>query len=214
MFFVNRQKKIESQLAQYNDQVANCMNAFRSAIQQYCNDPDRDAIKEGFDKVHRAESIADDIRREIEVLMYTKALFPESRGDILRLLETMDRVPNHAESTIRMIWNQHLSIPKQIHPEILNLVDVCCRCVDVMLDAAAKLFTDYTNATVAVGKIDEIESEADRIEATLIETIFVSQMDPMDKILLRDLVKHISEISDRAENVGDHIRISIAKRSI
>ena len=46
------------------------------------------------------------MRREIEVMMYSKALFPESRGDILTLLETIDRVPNQAEAVVRMLLNQ------------------------------------------------------------------------------------------------------------
>ena len=37
-------------------------------------------------------------------------------------------------------------------------------------------------------------------------------MDGFDKILLRDTVKSIAQISDRAENVGDRIRIIAAKR--
>ncbi|MEK0368345.1 MAG: DUF47 family protein, partial [Nitrosopumilus sp.] len=37
-------------------------------------------------------------RREIEISLYEKALIPESRGDILGLLEAVDRIPNKAES--------------------------------------------------------------------------------------------------------------------
>ena len=214
MLFVNKQKKIESQITQYNQQVAACMDVFKKALQQYCENPDRGVIKSKFDEVHKAESLADDIRQDIGVMMYSKSLFPESRGEVLGLLETMDKVPNQAEAVVHMIWNQHISIPEVLHSEILGLVDVCCRCVDAMLEAAGKLFTNFTNATVAVGKIDELESEADRIEARIIERIFTSEIDTLDKILIRDLVKSISSISDKAENTGDRIRITVAKRSV
>jgi len=214
MLFASKQKKIETQITQYNEQVAGCMDVFKQALQQCCNDSDREAIKVSFDKVHKAESLADDIRREIEVVMYTKALFPESRGDILGLLETMDKVPNQAEAVVHMIWNQHVSIPEAISGEILQLVDVCCRCIDAMLDAADKLFTNFTSAAVAVGMIDELESEADRLEAFIIEKLFSDEPKSVNMLLLRDLVKHISAIADRAENVGDRIRITVAKRSI
>ncbi len=214
MFFASKQKKIESQMTQYNEQVLVCLNRFRKAIERYCENPDRDAIKGRFDDVHKAESLADDIRRDIQVMMYSKSLFPESRGDILGLLEAMDKVPNQTEAVVHMIWNQRISIPKELHSEILQLVDVCCRCAGAMLEAAEKLFANFTNASVAVGKIDELESEADHIESAMIEKIFSGQMDPIDKILLRDLVKSISAISDRAENAGDRIRITVAKRSI
>lgn len=214
MLFVNKQKKVETQITQYNQQVAACMDVFKQALQQYCENPDRGSIKSKFDEVHKAESLADDIRQDIGVMMYSKSMFPESRGEVLGLLESMDRVPNQAEAVVHMIWNQRISIPKELHPEILALVDVCCRCIDALLEAADKLFTNYTNATVAIGRVDELESEADRIEALIIGRIFTSEMESLDKILVRDLVKSIASISDKAENTGDRIRITIAKRSV
>jgi uncharacterized protein Yka (UPF0111/DUF47 family) len=36
----------------------------------------------------------------------------------------------------------------------------------------------------------------------------------LQKILLRDLTQHLSAIADRAETVGDRIRIMVAKRSV
>jgi len=214
MIFENKQKKIESQLGQYNQKIILCLELFTHAVKQYCQDKDRGKLYSNFLKVHSAESMADDIRREIEVMMYTKALFPESRGDILGLLETMDKVPNQAESAVRMLLNQHVIVPDEMNEQVIQLADVCRRCVEAMVDSADKVFTDFTNATVAIGKVDELESIADGVEENLIEQIFTSEIDGADKLLLRDLVKHIAEISDRAENVGDRIRIIVAKRRV
>ena len=214
MFFVSKQKEIELQLGQYRQAVSQCLAAFENAIKQYCQTADRAALKDAFDEVHGVESQADEIRREIEVMMYSKALFPESRGDILGLLETMDRVPNQAESVVRGIVTQHITIPENFATKVLQIARLCCQCVDAMLESSEKLFTNLTNATVIVGKIDELESHVDHIEAELIEEIFASQMDGFDKILLRDIVKSIAQISDRAEDVGDRIRIIAAKRRV
>jgi len=214
MLFISKQKEIQSQISEYCESVLKCMDIFQDAVKQYCANSDRKAAKASFAKVHKAESRADDIRREIEVLMYSKSLFPESRGDIMGLLETMDRVPNQAESSIRMIWNQYVTIPEQHIDEILNLVDVCCRATYAMVEAAEKLFSDFTNAAVAVGKIDELESEGDRIEASLIEKIFSKKSASISTIVFRDFIKCVVQISDRAENVGDRIRIIVAKRAI
>ena len=215
MLFVSKQKKIEAQLVQYRQKVSLCVTGFHEAIQRHCQSPDRDRLERDFLAVHKAESLADDIRREIEVLMYSKSIFPESRGDILGLLETLDKVPNQAEASLRMILTHHLEIPQQFHDLVFRLLQVCHLCVDALLDATEKLFTDFTNATVAIGKVDELESAADHIEADLIEKIFSStDLDGTGKILLRDLVVKMSSLSDRAENAGDRIRIIVAKRSI
>ena len=214
MFFKNKQKEVQDRMAEYNEQVLTCMDVFQEAIKSYCENPNRDEFKESVGKVHQAEGIADDIRREIEVLMYTKALFPESRGDILGLLEAMDRVPNSAEAAAHMILNQHIALPTEYRSNILNLVEITSRCVHEMINAVGAIFTNFVKATATVGKIDELESEADYIEEDMVDQIFGSDLEGIDKILLRDLIRRIAGISDRAENVGDRIRIMVAKRSI
>jgi predicted phosphate transport protein (TIGR00153 family) len=187
---------------------------FQQAFKEYCAEPDRAQLEQNFSAVHRVESQADDIRREIEVMMYSKALFPESRGDILGLLETIDKIPNQAESVVHMLLTHHIVIPPAFRPSILQLVGICVRCAAALLDGAGKLFVDFTNATVAVGQVDELESEADHLEADLTEQIFSSDIDSIQKILLRDIVKNISSVCDRAENAGDRIRLIAAKRRV
>jgi predicted phosphate transport protein (TIGR00153 family) len=214
MLFLKKQKKVQEFIVHYNEQVLICMSEFEKAVTAYIEDPDRDALHEGYKRVHQAEGKADDIRREIEVLMYSKALFPESRGDILGLIETMDRVPNQTESVVRMIHNQHIPLPKAFAPAILSMIEASCRCIKELINAVNSLFDNFMNATVYVGKIDELESEVDHIEEDLIDQIFSSREDGFIKILLRDMVRRIANITDRAENVGDRIRIIVAKRSI
>jgi len=214
MFFRNKQKELEAQLVRYREKAAETVTRFRDSFKRCCESGDIEQLRIDVAEVHRAESQADDIRREIEVAMYSKALFPESRGDVLGLLESMDKVVNQAESAVRMIVNQFIAIPESLHPKLFQLVDVCCRCFDTMLDASAKVFTDFSTATSLVGKIDELESEADGIEADLLQNIFSSDLKDLRKVLLRDLVGKISGISDRAENVGDRIRIVVAKRLV
>ncbi len=215
MFFVSKQNKIETQLEVYRNKVNECLVGFDEAIVEYTITGNRDLLASQYRVIHSAESDADDIRREIEVLMYSKRIFPESRGDILGLLESVDRVPNQAESVINMIVAQRIAIPTGYCSEINQLSAICRRCSDALLEACDKLFSNFTNATVAIGKVDELESEADRMEAILIERIFSDDaIDGFQKIILRDMVNAIGVICDRAENAGDRIRIIVAKRSL
>ena len=214
MLFKNKQRELEAELAAYREEAARCVDEFQRSFRQYCQSSDLDELNKNVVRIHRAESRADDIRREIEVAMYSKALFPESRGDVLGLLETMDRVPNQAESVVRLIVNQFITIPAWLHGDLFRLVDVSVRCVEAMLAAAAKVFTDFADATAMLGNIDELESQADGIEANLTRQVFASDIRDLDKMLLRDLIRAIADISDRAENVGDRIRIIVVKRMV
>jgi len=196
----------------YCDHVHACVDRFQRAMIAQMNQPDRQRLAADSLEVHRFENLADDARREIEVLMYSQALFPESRGDVLGLIETVDRVANHAESAIRMVLNEHIDLPTMWTPQILQLIDTCHRCVGLTVDAVRRLFRNVTQAAVGIGRIDELERQADHLEAALIEDIFSSDMDGWKKLHLRDWIHHVSGICDRAQVVGDRIRVIVAKR--
>ncbi|MBN1943790.1 MAG: DUF47 family protein [Phycisphaerae bacterium] len=212
--FHSRQKQIEEGIGRYCEEVATAVELLYSSLEQYIRQPDRETLRGNLQTIHKAESRADDLRGEIEVLMYSKAIFPESREDIMELLELLDKIPNHAEGCIRMILTQRIVIPPEHGPDVMKLVGISQHAVRHILQAAQLLFSNYTAATVAVGKVDELESDGDHCEAALIEALFSGSRDGFEKLLLRDLILHIGKIADRAENVGDRIRVIVAKRRI
>lgn len=214
MIFASKQKRIELLFDKYCSTVAECMKTFEKSFQSHCENSDKETARKNYAEVHNFESLADDIIEEIEVMMFSKSLFPESRSDILKLIELMDKVPNGAEHAVGRLVTQHISIPDEYSVKILELVRLCHKCVAAMLESARKLFTDYTNAAVAIGKVDELETEADIVEGNIIERIFSSEMDGFDKIVLQNLVEGLGAVCDRAENAADHILIMVAKRRV
>jgi predicted phosphate transport protein (TIGR00153 family) len=214
MVFRNRQKEIQASIADYCKQVTACMDTLQHAIEAYSCEPDRDLLRKNVAEMHVAESRADDIRTEIEVLMYNKVVFPGSRKDILELLETMDKVPNSSESALRMLLTHRIEIPALLTAKILQIVGLTNLAARSLLDAAQRLFHDYTNASVVIGKVDQLESEVDHVEAEITEEIFASDLDGCEKVILRDFVQHLGKISDRAEDAGQRIKIIVAKRRI
>ncbi len=212
--FATKQKQVETLMNKYQQDVRQCVHLFAEAVNHFLDSPDIDKLRQDYQKVHYVESQADDVRREVEELMYSRSLFPESRGDILGLIETMDKVPNQAEESLRILLNQHIKIPQQFSSDFRHLVGVVVRCVEIMLEASDKLFDNFIGSVTEVGKLDEIESQADSLEASIINKIFSSDLDGFEKILLRDLIQKIAGITDRSMNVGDRIRLIVAKRRV
>jgi uncharacterized protein len=213
MFFQSKQKQVEDQLIEYRKQVSLCLLGMVETFKKCRGTYDRAFLEDSIVRVHEAEGKADDIRREIEVGMYSKSMFPESRGDILGLLEAIDRIPNQAELVVWMLKTHHIVIPEEFQEGIILLAEVCQRCVEALLESCEKLFNDFTTATVEIGKVDQLESEADAIEASLTDQVFSSDLSGTKKLIMRDLIQNIASVSDRAENAGDRIRIVVAKRS-
>jgi len=209
-----KQKQLEEGLANYRREVLESVREMVQTFERCQGVYDLCFLKQCSAAVHEHERRADDLRREIEVLMYTKALFPESRGDILALVETMDKVANQAEKVVWMMRTHRLVIPPDFQGGMLELARVCLTCAEALVEAAAKLFSNYTAATAAIGRADQLESEADRIEASLTEAVFTSELDGFQKLLMRDLIHHLAQLSDRTQNVADRVRIIVAKRSV
>jgi predicted phosphate transport protein (TIGR00153 family) len=212
VFFKSKQNKIETLLKEYRGQVERCLERYRETFAHLASTSDRTMLEQHAAEVRAFESAGDDIRRSIEDLMYTRALFPESRGDILGLLESLDKVPNQAQTAVRMVLHQNIMVPPELWPLFLEQVDMVIRCASAMLEAADKLFTDFTGAMVAVGRVDELESQADRLTTEIIQKVFAGQLDGVQKILLRDLAYAVEQLSDRAQDTADRIRIIVAKR--
>ncbi|MCJ7775597.1 MAG: DUF47 family protein, partial [Desulfobulbaceae bacterium] len=105
-FFFKKQRQIESLLYDYLDNLKMTERHFSEAL----NTCLKKGVCSDFDfltkQTHKFESKADDIREEIKALMYGKALIPESRGDIMGLLESIDEIPRILELILYMIKTQ------------------------------------------------------------------------------------------------------------
>jgi predicted phosphate transport protein (TIGR00153 family) len=214
MFFKSKQKEIEDLIGKYCQEVRELLDLFQATMRDYLREQDLDKLRENSTDIHKLESQADDVRREVELMMYEKALFPESRGDVMALLEGADRVPNQAEGAVRTILTQHISVPETFTERVMTLVESSAKAGYAMLDAVAGLFNHAAATRNLLGKIDELESEVDRLQNSLIEDIFDSDIDGFDKMQLREMVDRLARPSDRAENVADHIAVILAKRDI
>jgi uncharacterized protein len=212
MLFINRQREIQDKMTMYCCQVSTCIMLFKEALLKHCQNADFEQLRTDFIRLHSAESLADDILKEIQVLMYGKSLFPESREDIMQLLNAMDNVPNRTEKSLQEILIKHIQIPEIMTGGLLQLADICCLCVNTMVDSAENLFKDFANAASSIDKIDKLESEADELEARIIEKVFSLDLKDLDKLLFCNLVRYISSICDRAESAANLIHIIVVKR--
>ncbi len=165
-------------------------------------------------QTHKFESRADDIRHEIIEMMYSKVLIPESRGDILRLLESIDLIPNHFEALLFMIQGQKLVTPKFITPELRELMRVSLECCDLVIKQVEALFKKTEDIKALVYTIDSHESRCDHIERDIVRKIFDSDLDPFQKMQFKDLASHMGQISDQADLVSRSIYIISIKRRV
>ena len=201
-------------MQRYLDELKLTKEHFLQALNSYFDK----GLCEEFDfllnQTHKAESEADDVRYEIETLMYSKALIPESRGDILGLLEALDRIPGLFQLLLYMIQNQKLKIPDFLVQDIRELTTVTLACCDLLCKEVEALFKKTEDIKALVQSIDTNESRCDHIERQIISKIFDSDLDPFEKLQLKEVVIAMGDISDQADRVSRRIYIISIKRRV
>ena len=104
---MRRTRALEGEIDQFHDLLSQSALIFKSAIYTYLEEGCSSDFEEKLHQVNKFESMCDALRRTIETQLYTQTLIPESRGDVLGLIENLDHVLGFFEGTL---WG--LSIEK------------------------------------------------------------------------------------------------------
>jgi len=214
LFFWKKEKTIIAKIEMFLKEIDECRDRFYKCItkfiQQKLFNPNADDVE----AVHQSESKADDIRRDIEYELYNKALIPESREDILNMLEGLDSIPNSFEEICFQISIQKIIFPEELKQGLLQLAEKNIEAYNLVRNAMQGLFYKKREVINEILHIDQFESQIDVIERELLRKVFNSSKDLAEKIILKDVIKNIASISDLAQNISDKLSIAIVKRRI
>lgn len=212
--FFSKTNKLLEMIEEYLEKVTECMEQARKTLLLYIDKGFCEEFDRLVTKTHMAESRSDDLRREIEISLYEKALIPESRGDILGLLEAVDRIPNKAESVAFQMQTEALRIPDEFKSELRKIININFDIFKDIKRAIKAVFKNIKEVRNITNEIDKKESSSDSMERDLIKKLFSSNIDIGEKILLKELIIEIGSISDRAEDTADRLNIMAVKRLI
>ncbi len=213
--FLFRQQRLGTEQYQfYMDPWRECADTFTRAMNLYLGQGLCDEFSYLSDQTHRLESKADDIRRDIEFQLYSKALLPESRGDIFGVLETIDRVINKAESVLSLIQLEQIALPPGMSDHIDRITTITDECLQLVYDAASRCFDRNADIIGLAKLIDEKESRCDHAEREAQRAIFGSDLEWHLRFQLKNLVTELGNITDRSEEVADRLVITSIKRRV
>lgn len=208
--------RIEGDIESLLDNISNAVMMFPGAIKNYLDD-EYDIFKKRMQEVKKLESVVDELRRQIRYKLYSKMLIPESRGDMLSLLETIDNVIDTTEEVLIQFEIQKPKFPKVFNKDIMELVEASCRAADFTVIAArgyiknSDMINDYINKTYFY------EHEADKVENRIKRKLFSSDeivSDLAEKIHISKFIELISRLADDAQDVCERLSVATIKRSI
>ena len=212
--FFKKERQLERLIYDYIENLGSIQSQFVKAMDLCLEKGVCDEFCFLIEQTHKFESKADDLRDEINELMYSRALIPESREDFMSLLESMDRIPGTLEVILNIISTQKIIIPDFIRQDIRELIRLSMESCDLMARQVDVMLRKEEGVRSLLSSIDQNESHCDHIERRIIIKIFDADIDPFLKLQLKEMALAMGEISDEADRVSKRVNIMNIKRRV
>lgn len=172
-----------------------------------------DAFAASLTCIRDTEKKGDILRRSIEETLYRKTLIPDSRADVLELLENMDSLLDQLKEVISEIEIERPVIREEFQHDFKDLLKYTVEAVEADLRSCRAFFNDINSVADHIHKVSFWETETDKISTRLQRTIFARKdLNLGHKMQLRYFVKQIDQIADDAEDIADRLNIFVSKR--
>ncbi len=205
---------IEKQIDDFLDQVSESGLLFKYGVEAYLKG-DMEAFENKIKSIAETEHRGDDLRRSLEEQLYLQTLIPESRGDVLELLESMDSLLDRFKGALWRFDIEHPNIFDEFHEDFRELINCVVEAVEAIVRSSRAFFKDISAVADHMHKVSYWETESDKISTRLQRNIFRQKdLRLSHRMQLRDFVRHVDNIADRAEDVADNLSIFVIKRSL
>ena len=209
-----RTSQLEQQIDSFFDKVSESSVVYRLAVRLYLREGMNDEFQERLDRVNAMESEADQLRRDIERHLYSHTLIPDSRGDVLGLIETIDQLLSQFEGSLWSFAIEQPEIPEEFNNGYRKLTNMVVKAANELVLGGRAFFHSPHDVPVYNHKVMLYEREADVISTNLKKAIFASDLDLARRIHLREFVEQIDAVADVAEDVSDRLAIYAIKRLV
>lgn len=209
-----RTRALQEKIDNFFGKLSEISVIYRLAVREYLRDELTDDFHTRLMRVNQLESDADHMRREIEQQLYANTLIPDSRGNVLELIERVDELLSLFEGSLWAFANENPSIPKQFRDDFRKLTNMVIKAADQLELSGRAFFHSPHDVPAYNHKVMLYEKEADVITSRLKKSIFDSDIELAHKLHLREFIEQIDGIADRSEDIADRLAIYAIQRIV
>jgi hypothetical protein len=208
-FFIHKKEEhIVQKIKKHVKAVVETVYLVREALDLFMEGKRKEST-EVTKRVHKKEHEADIIQREIDVEMFGGAFMPSIREVLFIAVDTVDKVANRAEKLGDFLTLIEPVIPDEIREDIGKMGDITCKCAEKMKDAVFSLFENVREVHKDTVEIEQYEAKVDKLAWHVLDTVF-KKLDIekfSHRMMLREMIIHLSSISNKMEDASDRIDI-------
>ena len=154
------------------------------------------------------------LRRSIEEALYRRTLIPESRADVMELLEDMDALLNQFKDLITRLDIELPEMGEGLHADFRKLLDYSVEAVEADVRSCRAFFGNIQSFSDHIHKVNFWKREAQEVSVRFQKNVFAQDsLTLSQKMHLRSFAKQIDRIADDAEAVADRLRIYVSKKT-
>jgi len=211
---LKKRMRIGKQVEEFLDKVSQAGLIFKSGVDAYLSDS-HESFERKIDDIVTVEHDGDVLRRDLEEMIFVHTLIPESRGDVLELLENLDALLDRFKRVLLKFKIESPQLFETIKQDLKELTACAVEAVEAIVCSSRGFFKDVSSVANHIHKVSYWEKESDTIAIKIKQTIFGQDDIPLShKLQLRDFVDNIDKIADRAEDVSDKLQIYVIKRAL
>ena len=177
------------------------------------------ALKESIDQY---EAKADTIKNQLRARLPNSLMMPVNRMDLLQVLQMQDAIADTSQDIANLLVARNMEVPDVIKDPLTTLtrrcVDACEQSAKVIEELDELLAVGFQGPEASrvedmVDVLSDIESDTDKLGRKLARTMFKheDEMNPVSVVFWYQLFQWIGNIADYAEDVGDRIRLLVAR---
>ncbi|MDD5100112.1 MAG: DUF47 family protein [Syntrophales bacterium] len=205
---------IEKEIDDFLNQISEAGLMSKNGMDAYLK-KNMEAFAQALTSIRNTEHRGDDLRRSIEQDLYKKTLIPESRGDVMTLLEDMDALLDRFTGLIWQFEIERPDICAEFHDDFKELLLNSVEAVEAMVRSCRAFFKDINSVADHIHKVVFYEKESDKVTTRLQRAIFGREdLRLSHKMHLRFFAKQVDRIADEAEDVSDRLNIYVIKRTL
>ena len=183
---------------------------------------DRGELVKLKEQIFELEGQADDLKNDIRSHLPRSLFMPVDRRDLLELLSAQDSIADTIQDIAGLLVLRNMEIPGHfdeiLKRYLLRNLDATRQCGKVIGELDELVEMGFRGKQVdrvleMIAELGAIETETDNIGVELTTILFEheDEMKPLAVIFWYELIQLIGDVADYAEDVGDRLRLLIAR---
>lgn len=199
---------ISENLEKFCNVVDQSLLVYEEGMKNYLH-RDMSALNGNLQAIIKLESDSSIYRHEIEKVLYNRSASLQAFGDILRLYDLMWLIVENIRYDLFHLEIEMPVIPSELNADFLKLLNLSTSSVANVIPGCKAFFTSPETVPDKVRRVYFYQKESERQANQLKHRVFhdLDGLRLSDKLQLRDLVRHICDISLGAMRVSDQLSV-------